>query len=166
MCDLLVELVSDGILLLTTCLLCLSLLNLLHYSGLIGLLGNHAVSFFECLNKNIDSGVKFVKIVLHVFLLTSLAFRLFIRVELIEVFFVAVVLAAELIHGQLVLIAGFLAFFFQPILIILLGAGVLLLHKSLSSFQSTSLDVFSSLWEEITELIKHILLNTHEDDIR
>ena len=105
MLNLLFELIGDGVLLLTTCLLCLSLLDLLHYCGLVGLLGDHAISFLECLYKNIDSGVELVKIVLHVFLLTSLALRFFIRVELIKIFLIAIVFAAELIHGQFVLVA-------------------------------------------------------------
>ena len=71
-------------LLLTTSLLRLSFLNLLHNSRLVGLLRNHAVSFFKGLDENINSAVEFIKIMLHILLLTSLAFWFFIRVKLIR----------------------------------------------------------------------------------
>ena len=45
------------------------------------------------------------------------------------------------------------------------GVGVLLKHESVSSFKRSSLDVFSGLWEKITEFAKNVLGDTHEDDI-
>jgi len=47
-----------------------------------------------------------------------------------------------------------------------LGISVLLLHESLSSFESSSLDVFGSLREKFTEFLNHGFLNTHENNVR
>lgn len=56
-------------------------------------------------------------------------------------------------------------FLFLLIVLVGLGVGILLLHELLSSLKRSSLDVLSSLWEEVAELIQVLVGTAHEDDV-
>ena len=147
---------SDA-LLFSRILVIFSFFYLLHDCLLVRLFGDHRVSFLKSFNKNVDSTVELGQVVLHVFLLTSFALRLFVSVELIECFVIAFDISGV---GQAWLLA-FLSFVKGS-----LRVGIFLLHESLSSFKGTSFDIFGSLWEEFAEFLNHSFFNTHENDVR
>ena len=54
---------------------------------------------------------------------------------------------------------------FDVLPFITFGIQILLLNKSLSSLKRFSLDIFSSLWEELAELSEFVAADAHEVDV-
>ena len=104
-----------------------SFLDLLHYCLLVSLLCDHAISFFQCFNQNIDSSIELVQIVFHIFFLTCLALLFFVWIELIKCIFLANILELVKSHIRMGFIT-WIILLFPNLIIISLRTGVFLLH--------------------------------------
>jgi len=140
----------------------------------IGLVLDKSLSVFKGLDKDVDFLIQLRKVDLHVFLLRLGVLSLLIRVETVHLVLLSRISSEILIKLSLLLVVfkdldikilDFRILSKTDLLEISLGVGVLLSHKSLSTLKSLSLNVVSSLWEEVAKVVKFILVHAHEDDI-
>lgn len=141
-------------------------IDLLNDCLLITHFGHHRVSLLERFYKGVNSLVELVQIHLHVLLLGFEVFWLFVGIEIFKLILVIGVLSVLLRLPILIGRSGTL--WLRAILSFCLvpsGVQILLLHKSVSPLEGSSLDVVSSLGEEFAQLLQDVLGDTHEDDV-
>ena len=140
----------------------------------VGLVLDQSLSVLKSLDKDVDLLVQFGEVDLHVFLLRLGVLSLLIRVETIHLVLLSWISSEILIELSLLLVVlkdlnikilDFWILSETDLLEISLRVGVLLSHESLSTLKSLSLNVVSSLWEEVAKVVKFILVHAHKDDI-
>jgi hypothetical protein len=140
----------------------------------VGLMLDQSLSVLKSLDKDVDLLVQLGEVDLHVFLLRLGVLSLLIRVETIHLVLLSWISSEILIELSLLLVVlkdlnikilDFWILSETDLLEISLRVGVLLSHESLSTLKSLSLNVVSSLWEEVAKVVKFILVHAHKDDI-
>ena len=140
----------------------------------VGLVLDQSLSVLKSLDKDVDLLVQLGEVDLHVFLLRLGVLSLLIRVETIHLVLLSWISSEILIELSLLLVVlkdlnikilDFWILSETDLLEISLRVGVLLSHESLSTLKSLSLNVVSSLWEEVAKVVKFILVHAHKDDI-
>lgn len=167
--DLLLEELGNGLLLsvigLDFALGVLLAIDLLDNCLLVTHFGHHRVSLLESFDKGVDSLVELVQIHLHVLLLGFEVFWLLVRIEILKLILVIGVVSVLL---RLPILVGSGALRLGAVLsfgLVSSRVQILLLHKSVSPLEGSSLDVVGRLGEEFAQLLQDVLRDTHEDDV-
>ena len=149
----------------------------------VGLILDEVLSVLECINEDVDLHVELGQVELHILLLGLRVLSFLITVEGVHLVLIDLVLSLskELLQVGNIAIAAILldkidglhveilnlrVLLETDLLEVSLGVCVLLGHEPLSSLQGLSLDVVSGLREQIAKVVKLVLVDAHEDDVR